>query len=343
MKRFQQQIATLTLLGCFSLLSHTALGADIPSRYYQPVTYLITLKGDRGQFASVENDGKIHVNRSGAFRNEIIALIDLNGGILQSGDEIALKSWQGWNISARYDMGNVVLAGSQWGLGAWEKFRIYKIIPGAGYTLVIGSVLFSQNLICIKSSSGAFLSARYDRQNTPLTCDQPHSWAWETFQKGVTLFSGEATGNYAIRFAFDYNNQFYRYDNDCTNFASQALFAGGLPLTSLWKPDSVSWIRADGLYQYLINPSKKLADLKGDQRDLKVGDIIAVDWTIGRFDIDGQDGIIDHMMVVSEVQSDGRVRVSYHSNNIRNELFDDRRNSSQTARGGKYYYLHIRR
>jgi hypothetical protein len=161
---------SLRLLQCLSRILATVLvvvapvayAGDIPPRFYQPVIYQVSLQGDHGEFAAAENDGKLHVNRPAAFRNEIFTLTDLNGGVMFSGDEVSLKSWQGWYLSARYDMGNLVLAGAQWGLGGWERFRIHKIIPESGYLIVNGVSLFTGGRIVLRASSGAWLSARYD-------------------------------------------------------------------------------------------------------------------------------------------------------------------------------------
>lgn len=61
---------------------------------------------------------------------------------------------------------------------------------------------------------------------------------------------------YARKYALNYNTEFINFNDmggDCTNFVSQCLFYGGLPLTRLWKPYLYSWITVNGLYNYLIN------------------------------------------------------------------------------------------
>lgn len=55
-----------------------------------------------------------------------------------------------------------------------------------------------------------------------------------------------------------WNKQYKTYENDCANFVSQCLLAGGVKTTSLWYPDSLYWIRTgspkyatDGITSYM--------------------------------------------------------------------------------------------
>jgi hypothetical protein len=106
-----------------------------------------------------------------------------------------------------------------------------------------------------------------------------------------------------------------RQNNDCTNFASQVLRAGGWPIHDgfandnpvNWSPDlfgprgpSKTWSVASWLYDYASNPKRgeKRNLWPSDSTDiweLQPGDLIFPDWDPnGRFD-----GHIDHAMVVS--------------------------------------------
>ncbi|CAG8592959.1 39395_t:CDS:2 [Gigaspora margarita] len=61
--------------------------------------------------------------------------------------------------------------------------------------------------------------------------------------------------NYAGQYCSSPNPKYTNYDKkggDCTNFASQVLNAGGIPVDNEWKPDSVPWIRVSAFYDYLI-------------------------------------------------------------------------------------------
>lgn len=70
---------------------------------------------------------------------------------------------------------------------------------------------------------------------------------------------------YAEKYALIPNEKYRNFNDsggDCTNFVSQILHAGGIPLTNTWKPYSGSWIRVGELYNYIIknNLGKKLPD-----------------------------------------------------------------------------------
>lgn len=65
----------------------------------------------------------------------------------------------------------------------------------------------------------------------------------------------DKTIDYALTHALNYNNSYKNFDGiggDCTNFVSQCLHAGGLPLSSTWKPYKDSWINVNLLRNYLI-------------------------------------------------------------------------------------------
>ena len=49
-----------------------------------------------------------------------------------------------------------------------------------------------------------------------------------------------------------YNGSYSYYQcNDCTNYMSQALFYGGIPETSTWKPYTSAWINVNAFYNYM--------------------------------------------------------------------------------------------
>jgi len=68
-------------------------------------------------------------------------------------------------------------------------------------------------------------------------------------------YSREKTVNYARKYALIYNKQYTDFSNsggDCTNFVSQCVYAGGIPLSLTWRPYFSSWIRVNELYYYLL-------------------------------------------------------------------------------------------
>ncbi len=114
---------------------------------------------------------------------------------------------------------------------------------------------------------------------------------------------------------------------DCTNFASQVLWYGGVPMrysTSVesgwWyrfgclpPGSSRSWRQVNRLLQYLITESG-VGELKKSARDLKVGDLIfyRVRSAANGHRCDGN--LFNHTTVVSGFDADGEPLVAYHSN-----------------------------
>ncbi len=114
---------------------------------------------------------------------------------------------------------------------------------------------------------------------------------------------------------------------DCTNFASQVLWYGGLPMnpahddTGWWYTDScewwgssVSWRTVNGLAIYLTTISGR-AVFARRARDLKIGDLIFYRLrrpeTGYRCDIGS---LFNHTTIVSGFDERGEPLVSYHSN-----------------------------
>jgi len=69
-------------------------------------------------------------------------------------------------------------------------------------------------------------------------------------------FNNTATVIYAQKYALNYNPEYRDFTGqggDCTNFVSQCLYAGGLNLSSAWKPYTNAWYSVHPLRNYLIN------------------------------------------------------------------------------------------
>lgn len=115
-----------------------------------------------------------------------------------------------------------------------------------------------------------------------------------------------------------YNPQYKKMEgNDCTNYISQVLHAGGMPMIGSQSRSSGWWYRWQGKnhnwsYSWTVAHSLALAlprDLKAvqvnDPRQLKVGDIICYDW-------DG-DNRWQHNTVVVDFDYYGRPLVNAHT------------------------------
>ncbi len=80
---------------------------------------------------------------------------------------------------------------------------------------------------------------------------------------------------YAEKFALIPNAEYKNFDDsggDCTNFISQVLHAGGISLTTAWKPYTHPWLRVEELYNYMVknNLGRKLPD----ESPYKTGSVI---------------------------------------------------------------------
>ena len=154
------------------------------------------------------------------------------------------------------------------------------------------------------------------------------------FPSGV---NPNAMATYAIKWSINqpndvYNPDYPRFDNDCTNFVSQALFAGGWPIiegNTLNYKDKDKWddnvacsdcLRPpypDGYYatytwrisSYLYEFAKSRTKVLTNIYDTNKGDLLFADW-----DPKGKpDGKIDHVMMVTGKDSKGMIYISQHS------------------------------
>ena len=152
-------------------------------------------------------------------------------------------------------------------------------------------------------------------------------FAWARPQEPYTGWLAQSYANQWVDNYVQLRNPNYVYfENDCTNFVSQSLRAGGWRNTSVGSPSSdlywyyvsstqysQTWSVAHSLYRrfangyeswyggFVITPSTMKA---------RIGDIIFADWTC--------DGYIDHSMIVTATTSAGDPYVSYHSTDREN-------------------------
>lgn len=66
-------------------------------------------------------------------------------------------------------------------------------------------------------------------------------------------YNNEAAVNYANKYTSNplnmasdtsvWNSKYKSYENDCANYVSQCIYAGGIPKTGVWYPESLIWIR----------------------------------------------------------------------------------------------------
>lgn len=146
----------------------------------------------------------------------------------------------------------------------------------------------------------------------------------------------------AVRYAEawwnDYNPQFRSFDVDCTNFISQCLYAGGIPMrqsgsrstgwwyrggnstAALW---SYSWAVAHSFRWHLEKGHIK-TEVKPSADLLSLGDVIC-------YDFDG-DGHWQHSTIVVAKDINGMPLVNAHTTNSRHRYWDYRDSTAYTPK-----------
>ncbi|WP_078577422.1 amidase domain-containing protein [Salipaludibacillus agaradhaerens] len=148
---------------------------------------------------------------------------------------------------------------------------------------------------------------------------------------------------YAERWWNDYNPAYKQFDNDCTNYVSQCLRAGGAPMRGApnrkegwWYGDSkwsFSWAVAHSLRWYLSGSEKGLkAEEVSSAQQLMKGDIICYDFT--------GDGSWQHTTVVVEKDADQMPLVNAHTTNSRMRYWGYEDSTAWTP-NIQYKFFHI--
>ncbi|WP_233254178.1 amidase domain-containing protein [Salipaludibacillus keqinensis] len=152
-----------------------------------------------------------------------------------------------------------------------------------------------------------------------------------------------STVKYAERWWDDYNPDYKRFDNDCTNFISQCLRAGGAPMQGAsnrkqgwWYKGhqwSFSWSVAHSLRWFLSGSRKGLrAREVSSAENLMRGDVIC-------YDFNG-DGRWQHTTVVVDKDANHMPLVNAHTTNSRMRYWTYEDSSAWTP-DIKYKFFHI--
>ena len=110
-------------------------------------------------------------------------------------------------------------------------------------------------------------------------------------------YSIDKAVSYARKHALSYNKHYEDFSNaggDCTNFVSQCVHAGGLPLSLTWRPYYTAWIRVNELYYYILR--KGLGKDLPSIMDSKPGSIIQF--------FSSTKGFYSHSGIITEIISD---------------------------------------
>lgn len=156
-------------------------------------------------------------------------------------------------------------------------------------------------------------------------------------KNAIQLFSGSAAAAYARTWATGSNPAYGRFGNDCTNFASQAMEAGGWTMLvgggycADRTKDSVWWFKRDGCDRTWPIPNVHASHTWGGAHnfynfvkasvrgaavsrvaDLNVGDVLQMDFSGG--------GHIGHTMIVTQKNATN-LFFSYHTSDHLDEPF----------------------
>jgi hypothetical protein len=145
-------------------------------------------------------------------------------------------------------------------------------------------------------------------------------------------YNGRAAAKYAHKYATSYNDAFFgRYGNDCTNFASQALGAGGMQFMREFKHGTGSWwYRSHDALGLRIGQDQtdswsKVAVLLQHLTDYRLDEVVAIghdgdiDYSKFRpgdllfFDWIKKDHEIDHVAIVDGITRHGMPTISQHT------------------------------
>jgi len=149
-----------------------------------------------------------------------------------------------------------------------------------------------------------------------------------SFAMMYATYTPSAAVNYALTYWSSYNTSQYRsYSNDCTNFVSQSVRAGGWPfdetgdrtLPDTWYygsftfTTSYSWAGAHNFNQFFNQSGRGFVATYFE--DMLTGDVLQADFE--------PDGNIQHSMVVTSKDANNTLYLTYHTNDNRNRPLPD--------------------
>jgi hypothetical protein len=145
-----------------------------------------------------------------------------------------------------------------------------------------------------------------------------------------------AMANYALTYVYNYNWAYRSFSHDCTNFISQAMYAGGWTMVDGdrtsngawwygWFTQSYTWAGAHNWY-FFARGSGRTSYLSNVWYML-LADVLQMDFT--------RDGRIDHTMIVTVVGISD-LYLTYHSTDTKNRSL----RSIITQYPNSWYYAH---
>lgn len=123
---------------------------------------------------------------------------------------------------------------------------------------------------------------------------------------GAYTYTPARAAAYADQYWKNYNRSYREYRGvDCANFVSQCLFAGGMPKTDDWYPQSVNWINVMGHIRHFKSYGTFLT--ASDSR-VRKGNPVYYDWN--------GNGTYDHVGICVGTNASGMPVVDAHTNNV---------------------------
>jgi hypothetical protein len=161
-------------------------------------------------------------------------------------------------------------------------------------------------------------------------------------------YNREAAVQYANQWWNSANPRFHHFEVDCTNFVSQCLFAGAIPMHYTNRRDSgwwyegyvggrerwsYSWAVAHSLQTYLLSSQGGVrAERKREASELSLGDVISYDWE--------GDARFTHTTIVTGFDPSGAPLVNAHTNDSAHRHWEYRDSYAWTA-NTRYTFIHI--
>ena len=101
-------------------------------------------------------------------------------------------------------------------------------------------------------------------------------------KKKSNQYSGSKAARYAKNWAYGRNLKYRFYSSDCTNFVSQCLYAGGIPMSNKWKHKlksgkwdvTLTWSVAPNSYSFFMNSKYSYGSLKIKDKYSTIADYI---------------------------------------------------------------------
>lgn len=198
-----------------------------------------------------------------------------------------------------------------------------------------------QEFVGAQDESSQPVMAQPDVQNRPDSTDHSNGKVVPVVQR--PRYNRYQAVLYAEKYWNSYNPAFQKFENDCTNFVSQCLYAGGIPMIfsknrgqgwwyrgSNW---SYSWTVANSLYQLLKSEKAPFyAKQVTYPQELEIGDVIC-------YDFDG-DGRYQHNTFIVAKDFWGMPLVNAHTTDSHLRYWEYRDSSAYTPKI-KYAFFRI--